>query len=80
LFLNEGKVYGHYLAANHPKRKFAALYEHDDYGLSPESLAKISLNASRRLEPMSTVQAAAFLKREQEKFSAIIRSLKLEQQ
>lgn len=29
---------------------------------------------------MSTAQAAAFLKREQEKFSAIIRSLKLEQQ
>ena len=47
---------------------------------SPENLARINLNASRRLEPMSTAQAAAFFKSEQEKFSATIRSLQLDQQ
>ena len=47
---------------------------------SPENLARINLNASRRLEPMSATQAAAFFKTEQEKFRTIIRSLKLDQQ
>jgi branched-chain amino acid transport system substrate-binding protein len=31
-FLNEGRVYGQYLAANHPGGKIAVLYQHDDYG------------------------------------------------
>jgi hypothetical protein len=31
-FLNEGRVYGQYLAANHPDGKIAVLYQHDDYG------------------------------------------------
>jgi ABC-type branched-subunit amino acid transport system substrate-binding protein len=31
-FLNEGRVYGQYLAANHPAGKIAVLYQHDDYG------------------------------------------------
>jgi branched-chain amino acid transport system substrate-binding protein len=31
-FLNEGKAYGQYLAANHPDGKIAVLYQHDDYG------------------------------------------------
>lgn len=52
----------------------------NEWVASPENLARINLNASRRLEPMSAAQAAAFLKREQEKFSAIIRSLKLDPQ
>jgi branched-chain amino acid transport system substrate-binding protein len=31
-FLNEGKAYGKYVAANHPGGKIAVLYQHDDYG------------------------------------------------
>jgi len=31
-FLNEGKVYGQYIAANHPAGKIAVLYQNDDYG------------------------------------------------
>ncbi|MCC8936576.1 ABC transporter substrate-binding protein [Bradyrhizobium sp. Arg68] len=31
-FLNEGRAYGQYLAANHPNGKIAVLYQHDDYG------------------------------------------------
>lgn len=31
-FLNEGRVYGQYLAANHPGGKIAVLYQNDDYG------------------------------------------------
>lgn len=31
-FLNEGRVYGQYLAANHSGGKIAVLYQHDDYG------------------------------------------------
>jgi len=31
-FLSEGRVYGQYLAANHPGGKIAVLYQHDDYG------------------------------------------------
>jgi branched-chain amino acid transport system substrate-binding protein len=31
-FFSEGKVYGQYIAANHPNGKIAVLYQHDDYG------------------------------------------------
>ena len=31
-FLNEGRAYGQYLAANHPYGRIAVLYQHDDYG------------------------------------------------
>jgi len=31
-FLTEGRVYGQYIAANHPGGKIAVLYQHDDYG------------------------------------------------
>lgn len=31
-FLNEGRVYGQYIAANHPGGKIAVLYQNDDYG------------------------------------------------
>lgn len=31
-FLNEGRVYGQYLAANHADGKIAVLYQNDDYG------------------------------------------------
>lgn len=47
---------------------------------SPENLARIRTNASRRLDPMSVAQAAIFLRREHEKFNAIARSLNLDRQ
>lgn len=47
---------------------------------SPESLERIAKTGSRRLEPMSPEQAAAFFKNEQEKIGPIVRSLKLEPQ
>lgn len=47
---------------------------------SPENLARITANASRRLDPMSPEQAAAFLKSEHYKFNRIARSLKLDPQ
>jgi branched-chain amino acid transport system substrate-binding protein len=31
-FLDEGKAYGQYVAANYPEDKIAVLYQHDDYG------------------------------------------------
>jgi len=47
---------------------------------SPENLERISKNGSRRLEPMSVAQAAAFFRSEQEKVGSIVRGLKLEPQ
>lgn len=52
----------------------------NEWVASPENLARIKLNASRRLDPMSTAEAAAFLKKEQEKFGTIIRSLNIDSQ
>ncbi|MCF2524761.1 ABC transporter substrate-binding protein [Bradyrhizobium sp. G127] len=31
-FLTEGRIYGQYIAANHPDGKIAVLYQNDDYG------------------------------------------------
>lgn len=45
---------------------------------SPENLARINLNLTRRLEPMNATQAAAFFKTEREKFRTIIHQLKLQ--
>ena len=47
---------------------------------SPENLERISKNGSRSLTPMSAAQAATFFRNEQEKFGAIVHSLKLEPQ
>jgi tripartite-type tricarboxylate transporter receptor subunit TctC len=47
---------------------------------SPENLARITANASRRLDPMSVMQNAAFLKSEQEKYRRLARSLRIEPQ
>lgn len=52
----------------------------NEWVASPENLARITSNASRRLEPMTTAQAAAFLKGEHEKFNRVARSLKLDPQ
>lgn len=52
----------------------------NDWTTSPDNLARINLNASRRTDPMSLNQAVAFFKGEQEKFNAVARSLKLELQ
>lgn len=51
-----------------------------EWATSPENAARIKLNGSRAMEPMSPAQAAAFFKSEQEKFSGIARSLNLELQ
>jgi tripartite-type tricarboxylate transporter receptor subunit TctC len=72
---------GLFAPPNTPEPVAARLTEAlNEWVASPENLTRINLNASRRLEPMSAAQLAAFLKREQEKFGAIIRSPKLEQQ
>jgi tripartite-type tricarboxylate transporter receptor subunit TctC len=47
---------------------------------SPENATRIATNASRRLEPMSVQQAAAFLKSEHDKFNRVAKSLKLDPQ
>lgn len=47
---------------------------------SPENATRIATNASRRLEPMSVQQAAAFLKSEHDKFNLVAKSLKLDPQ
>jgi tripartite-type tricarboxylate transporter receptor subunit TctC len=45
---------------------------------SPENLARITSNASRRLDPMTVAQATAFLKAEHEKYNRVARMLKLQ--
>lgn len=52
----------------------------NEWVVSPENKARMAANASGRLDPMTTLQAAAFLKSESEKFSRIARALKLEPQ
>lgn len=52
----------------------------NDWVISPENQARISANASRRLDPMSTSQAAVFLKNQNEKYSRITKSLNITQQ
>jgi tripartite-type tricarboxylate transporter receptor subunit TctC len=52
----------------------------NEWVVSPENLARITANASRRLDPMTTAQAADFLKTEYDKFNRIARSLKLDPQ
>jgi tripartite-type tricarboxylate transporter receptor subunit TctC len=52
----------------------------NEWVVSAENLARITANASRRLDPMTTAQASAFLKAEYEKFDRIARSLKLDPQ
>jgi hypothetical protein len=47
---------------------------------SPENAARIATNASRRLDPMSVTQAAAFLRSEHEKLTRVAKSLKLDPQ
>jgi tripartite-type tricarboxylate transporter receptor subunit TctC len=47
---------------------------------SPENLARITTNASRKLDPMTPAQAAAFLKSEHQKYAAVARTLKIEPQ
>ena len=44
-FLNEGRVYAQYLAANHPGGKIAVLYQNDDYGKDILSGLKQGLGA-----------------------------------
>jgi tripartite-type tricarboxylate transporter receptor subunit TctC len=44
---------------------------------SPENIARVDLNGSRRMEPMSVEQADAFFRAEREKFNAIAAALKL---
>jgi tripartite-type tricarboxylate transporter receptor subunit TctC len=45
---------------------------------SPENLARITSNASRKLDPMTVAQASAFLKSEHEKYTRVARTLKLQ--
>lgn len=45
---------------------------------SPENLARITSNASRRLDPMTVAQASAFLKAEYAKYTRVARTLKLQ--
>lgn len=52
----------------------------NEWVLSPENQTRIAANASRRLDPMTTAQAAEFLKTEYDKFNRIARALKLEAQ
>lgn len=52
----------------------------NEWVVSPENLARITANASRRLDPMSPEQAAVFLKSEHDKFNRVARSLKLDPQ
>ena len=52
----------------------------NEWSASPENLARITANGSRRLEPMTVAQAAAFLKSEYDKFNRVARSLKLDPQ
>jgi tripartite-type tricarboxylate transporter receptor subunit TctC len=52
----------------------------NEWVVSPENLARITANASRRLDPMTTAQAAEFLKTEYDKFNRIARALKLDPQ
>ena len=47
---------------------------------SEDNLARIKMNASRRVEPMSVDQADAFLKSERDKYIVIVRSLNLQPQ
>ena len=52
----------------------------NEWLLSPENLARISVNGARRLEPMNPAQAEAFFRAEQTKFQTTLRSLKLDPQ
>lgn len=52
----------------------------NEWVASPENLARITANASRRLDPMTPAQASAFLKSEHEKFTSVARTLKLDPQ
>jgi tripartite-type tricarboxylate transporter receptor subunit TctC len=52
----------------------------NEWIVSPENQARIKTNASRRLDPMSPAQAAAFLRAERDKFTRVARSLKLDPQ
>lgn len=52
----------------------------NEWVVSPENLARITANASRRLDPMTPTEAAAFLKTEYDKFNRVARSLKLDPQ
>ena len=52
----------------------------NEWVASSENLQRITQNASRRLDPMTRAQNAAFLRSEHEKFSRLARSLKLEPQ
>lgn len=49
----------------------------NEWIVSPNSLARLAANASRRVEPRKPVHNAAFLQREYEKLAAIARALKL---
>jgi tripartite-type tricarboxylate transporter receptor subunit TctC len=52
----------------------------NEWVVSPENVARITANASRRLDPMTPAQAADFLKTEYDKFNRIARTLKLDPQ
>jgi tripartite-type tricarboxylate transporter receptor subunit TctC len=52
----------------------------NEWTTSEDNLARIKMNASRRVESMSVDQAAAFLKSERDKYIAIVRSLNLQPQ
>lgn len=52
----------------------------NEWVVSPDNQARVKLNASRQMPAMSLAETAAFQKSEQEKFSSIARSLKLELQ
>jgi branched-chain amino acid transport system substrate-binding protein len=44
-FLDEGRVYGQYVANSHPGGKIAVLYQHDDYGKNVLAGLKLGLGA-----------------------------------
>jgi tripartite-type tricarboxylate transporter receptor subunit TctC len=52
----------------------------NEWTTSEDNLARIKMNASRRVEQMSVDQADAFLKSERDKYIAIVRSLNLQPQ
>ncbi len=50
----------------------------NEWVLSPENQQRIATNASRRLDPMSVQQNAAFLKAEHDKYTRLARTLNLQ--
>jgi tripartite-type tricarboxylate transporter receptor subunit TctC len=72
---------GLFAPPNTPEPIVARLTEAmNEWITSPENLERTAKSGSRQVEPMTEAQAAAFFKKEEEKFSPILRSVKLDPQ